>query len=253
MKKLSIWASFLIIVTLGLWGASDYLNSKIGDRDRIVGEQAAVAEEKLKKDEELLESVWTKMKRAKTFEDWQTLAAAEKNAATPMIRGKLFESYFWKAEHLLSRAGQLFKQDENHPTAKAYVEQARQLYAKMDELLASGINEQSDSPSWAAYLNYLKGVYYYRSLLFIKKPAEEQAKIQDLITQSANHLAKVFGFIPRDRDTEVALEILQKKAESMLSSSGNESFAKFQLEMMPSEEISPGRDFSIGGMEEGRH
>ena len=143
------------------------------------------------------------------------------------------------------------RSDENHPTGKEYLERARKIYEKMDKLLEQGTSERQNVPNADARINYLKGVYYYRSLLFIKDPKAEAARVEELVGQSAKHLSAVFKYIPRDRDTEVALEILQKKAKSM--GVGALSGAKLLLELLPSRGSKRGPGFSIEGGAEGKH
>ena len=120
----------------------------------------------------------------------------------------------------------------------------------MEKIAEARIPEYPNDSRGNARLNYLKGVYYFRLLIFIKDPKAEADRVEELIGQSAKHLSAVFAYIPRDRDTEVAIEILQKKAKSMSDGSG--SPGKTRLELLPSDK-NQGPMFMIEGTDKGRN
>ncbi len=257
MKKLAIWG-LTALALAGLLGLfSGHFRTRLSERENVLQERGRLTEEAKIISEKRVESASQKLATVsrlegleKFSEELTSLPKAEREALAPILRAKLFEANFLRAEALLESAGGLLRSDENHPTGKEYLEQARKIYEKMAKLLEQGIAEKDD-PAARARLNYLKGVFYFRSLIFVKDPKAEASRVEELVGQSAQHLSEVFKYFPRDRDTEVALEILQKKAEKM--GAGKPSDAKLQLELLPSRGSRKGPGFAIEGDQEGIH
>lgn len=259
MKKWLVLGLILASLSALLFGFFYHVNTRSEARNAVVRERSRLEEEAKKASFERVETALTKLERVTGLEGLEEFALKvmanlfknERTVLGPLFRVKLFEAYFWRGELLLLRAGDLLRKDENHPMGKEYIERAKKIYEKMDKLIDEGVPSRSKDPEENARLNYLKGVYYFRSLIFIKDPKAERARIEELVGLSAKHLSAVFQYKPRDRDTEVAIEILQKKATEMGAGQGGQ--AKFQLQLLPSSGPNQGPTFSIEGMEEGRH
>lgn len=258
MRKWAFLAIASIILANFLWFFINHIESKIEERNIIIKVRNRMEAEANRVSNEQVLSASAKLQKISRLEDLEEfgkeaalLSKNEREAIGPSFRAKLFEANFRRAELYLLRAGDLLRADENHPTGNEYIERAKKIYEKMERLMESGVTEQPKDLEGNARINYLKGVYYFRQLIFIKEPKSEMAKIEELVGQSAKHLSMVFGYIPKDRDTEVAIEILQKKAKDM--GAGGDSSAKTRLELLPSNNQNHGPTFAIEGLEEGRN
>lgn len=259
MKKLMVPGFILAAVAVGLISFSHHVKTRLDERSTVVETRTRLEAETRIVSIKHVESVSTKLEKLTRLEDLEEFASkelgsmskGERTLVGPIFRAKLFEAYFRRAEILLGRAGDLLRKDENHPTGKEYVERARKIYEKMDKLIDEGVPARSNDREENARLNYMKGVYYFRSLIFIKNAKAEASRVEELVGLSAKHLSTVFQYIPRDRNTEVAIEILQKKAQEM-NAGGDGSPGKLRLELLPSQGSNQGPTFSIEGSE-GRH
>lgn len=257
-KTLEILLVVSLVLTTGSGLLARHFRHNTEKRARVEAEHVRLTVEAQKKAETVSGIMWKAIRSARTVEEWkrllekdtQHLSGREREEATALVKAKLAEGYFWRAEHLFSSARVLMSEDQNHPTAKRYILSAEEIYKKIDSLLGA-LAETPGDREWNTKINYFRGKYFYRQLPLVKEPEREQAKIQDLIVRSAGHLGKVLEFSPMDHDTQIALELLQKKAQNMTS--GGLDRTKIQLELlpMPSKEIKP--DFAIGGGREGRH
>lgn len=255
MTKKILIAVAVLVMALGAWKSSQYFGHKSEEREALRAEALKRQAEVGAQEEAVSKSIWSRMAQIRTLEEWEkmlssevpALAEEEQKSVGAMVRSKIFEQRFWQAEHLLSRARALLEQDQNHPLAKEYLEEARKIYQKLEELL-SNLSEIPGDASWNAKLYYYKGVYYFRSLLFLKIQ-EDRSKAQDLIAQSVENLSKALEYLPKDRDIQVAIEVLQKKGQQALAAGGEN--IKLQIQLLPSrgKEINP---FAIGGREEGK-
>ena len=258
MRKRIAWFVVLTIIVCGTWGSRIYFMARMAEWQRIANERDTLSALARVAAQHTSDDIWTDMRQAHAIEEWEriltervsTLEGEDAKLASGVANGKLFEARFWAAEYFLVGAGRLLQYDVNHPAAKKYLDRARELYEK-NEQIANTLQEERGNTEWNAHLNYLKGVYYFRSLLFVKDPAKEQSKVEELVSQSAGHLAKVFAWLPKDNGAEVALEVLQKKAKEILSASNSNEYLRLQLKLLPSREVSP--DFAIGGGKEGKH
>ena len=258
MKRNIVLMSVLMMAAFGIWEFGDYFFVRVQKRQRVAEERETLAALAKVDAGNVSNAIRAQMRSARTLEEWERMVNGElarlegkdKESASALARAKLFEARFWTAEYFLVGAGRLLQFDVNHPTAKKYMERARELYEK-NESIVHGIKEELGNAEWNAYLNYLKGVYYFRSLLFIKNRGDEQSKIEDLVSQSMVHLRKVFAWLPKDNNTEVTIEILQKKAQEMLNAKGADEQLRLQLKLLPSQEVGP--EFSIDGKKEGRY
>lgn len=259
MRKWAFLAMVSIILANFLWFFINRIESKIEERNIILKVRNSLLEEANRVSNKRVLSALAKLQRINRLEDLEEfskevalLAKNEREAVSPVLRVKLFEANFRRAELYLLRAGNLLRADENHPKGSEYVERAKSIYDKMEKLMELGVSEQLNDTQGNARINYLKGVYFFRQLIFIKEPKKEMAKVEELVGQSAKHFSMVFGYTPKDRDTEVAIEILQKKAKDM-GAGGGESSAKTRLELLPSNGKNQGPTFAIEGLEEGRN
>lgn len=248
----------IFLLASSLWFLTSRVETRIGERDvalnaRNLLEIKAYRTSKVQFSNAL--SRLQKISRLENLEDFEKktalLSKGEREAVASLLRTKLFEANFRRADLYLSRAGDLLREDENHPTGSEYIERAKSIYEKMEKLLELGIPEQPGSSLGNARINYLKGVYYFRQLIFIKDPKNEMTRVDEIVGQSAKHLSMVFAHLPKDRDTEVAIEILQKKAKDM--GAGEGSPAKTRLDLLPSNDKNRGPMFAIEGMEEGKN
>lgn len=265
MKKWLAGGLIFLIVSAGWLGVSGYLKFKTEERRAVIERRTQLEEKARQASMVKVETALAKLDKIGRLEleKLEEFAAkylagfskGEREALLPVLRAKLFEANFRRAELYLMRAGDLLRVDNNHPTGKEYIERAWKLYAAMEKLMEQGIPERTGDTEGNARANYLKGVYFFglAKLTFIraKDPKEEAARLEELIGLSAKHLSTVFQYKPRDRDTEVALEILQKKAQSM-GAGGNDDSAKLKLELLPSRGSNRGPTFAIEGFEEGR-
>ena len=249
---------FLGIAAVAMWGLSDHFLTRINERAGMVIKREQLATQTRIEAGRVSDDIWAKMRNAQTREEWEHIFIEElplldsEHAKFPsaVSKAKLFEARFWAAEYLLVGASKLLQYDVHHPAAKKYIQAARELYEKNDEIV-NHLQEDRGNGEWNAYLHYLQGVYYFRSLFFVKEPTKEQSKVEELIAQSALHLGKVFAWLPKDNDAQVALELLQKKAEDLLTNPSNaDEQLRLQLKLLPSKEVGP--EFLLGG-KEGKH
>ena len=162
-----------------------------------------------------------------------------------IVDSKLFEARFVKQETLLRAVRRLLEVNTNDLTAKGYLKAAQKIH-ETNVKSASEISEQSDNCQWNAELNYLRGAVYYRALIFVKKA--QKAKARELIQQALESFKKVFECYPKERDAEIAIELLYKQAKAFDGGSGS---ASQRLQLLPAQEQpggSDGRD-----RERGRH
>ncbi|MDO8561033.1 MAG: hypothetical protein Q7R91_02360 [bacterium] len=259
MKKWVTLGLVLFFIALALVGFSRYVRVRLDERRAVAETRARLETEAKLVSTDRVENIMTKLEKLRRLEDMEEFAVkniaslpqGERTVVGPAFRVKLFGAYFRRGELLLGRAGDLLRKDENHPTGKEYIERARKIYEKMDKLIDEGVSAHSKDAEENARLNYLKGVYYFRSLVFITDAKAEAPRVEELVGLSAKHLSAVFQYKPKDRDTEVALEILQKKAQQM--GAGGDGSGKMQLELLPSQGNNQGPTFSIEGSEGGRH
>lgn len=257
MKRV-VWLCVLVFLAVFSWWVSREVSYGISERERLAKEAKLEQEKKAVQSQDILNEIQQKMVRARSPNDWKQLladdfprlGASEQKKIGRVIRAKTFEANFWRAEVLLSRVRGFLEQDKNHPVGRKYREDAKKIYQENEKLLEGLTDNVPDASLKKAYLHYLLGVFYYRSLFFID-PQKEGMKAKDLVERSITNLAKVFEYIPKDRDTEVALELLQKNAQSILSAAqaGDE---RAQLRLLPKsgQILSP---FAMGDREKGRH
>lgn len=261
MKRNRWFVSGVVLTFLasGLISFSYFTQARLDERRAVQETRARLEAEAKLISAKLVEDVSTKLGNLTRLEDLEEFAAntiahlskGERAAVGVVLRAKLFEAYFRRAELLLGRAGDLLRKDENHPTGKEYIERARKIYEKVDKLIDEGVPARSSDVEENARLNYMKGVYYYRSLVFIKDAKAEAPRVEELVGLSAKHLSAVFQYKPKDYNTEVALEVLQKKASEM--GAGGDGSGKMRLELLPSRGTNQSPTFAIEGLEEGRH
>lgn len=267
MKKWIVLGSIFAVTAVGMDFVSAYFKTRLDTRSAVMETRARLETEAKHASVERVESVLTKLGKLARLEELEEfalkdtvrLSKGERAAAGPMLRAKLFEAYFRRAELLLGRAGDLLRKDENHPTGKDYIERARKIYAKVDKIMDEGVPTRSNDPEENARLNYMKGVFYHRSLFFIKDAKAEASRVEELVGLAIKHYSAVYPYIVRsgkDGDqfwrTDVAIELLQKIAQQM-GASGDGAPGKIRLELLPSSGANQGPTFSIEGSGEGRH
>lgn len=264
MRYVRRWALIFgvlsVILGAASWFAADYFHKRENERVNLIKARERLSVEAYQRQVPVSDKIWNKIREARTVGEWQALLrdevkllyGEERKEAERFIKAKIFEGYFWEAEQLLANAKSFLSEDINHPTAQLYLKRAKEIYGAM-ERLAPDLAEKPGDVNWNKRINYLKGKFYFRSLFFVEKPVEEQAKILDLITHSANFLSRTLEFAPKDNDTEIALEVLQKTTKAMsLAGGGDQTKLRLELLPAPSQEIRPqfGIDERKGG---GRH
>lgn len=240
------------------WWISTYFFSINQEREYIREEHAKRYAEVLQKAHDVSQDIWHRLSRMHTLEEWEELAKIDISALSNIeqrgvdliIKSKLSEMLFWRAETLLARARGLLEQDENNTMADAYIGEARAIYGRVKKFIPDIGEIQGDS-LWNARLHYLKGAYYARSLAFIKNIREEKSKAEDAVASAVANLDKVFLYAPKDWDTQVAIEVLQKKAKDVSSSSAAGD-KKLELQLFPGKDKEVG-PFQIGPREEGKY
>lgn len=254
------WRLLLVflVVGFGAWYASDYLASIEKERVRIREEmriEKIAAEANARS---LAHQMREMINAARTLEEWQhaasidlsSLALVDRSGIEAVIKGGVFEALFWQGETLLARARGLLEQDENHPAAAQYLARARALYEDMKSRVSEW-EELPDAVDSNFRMHYLKGVFFFRSMVFAGTEKQSQQEMSDLVAQSLAHLDKTLVLMRRDHKTQVAIEVLQKKAAQILKQ-WNASTIKIRLELLPSREKEVGA-FQMGPREEGRH
>lgn len=260
VTKTKKWLVILLCMklALSLWLVSLYFSSAHQERERVLQEQVRIQAEAVRKAARISEDLWHRANNAYTLDEWDALskinlfdmAEQDQEQFRTMVQSKLFEMLFWQAETIMAHARGLLEQDQNSPAAGSYLEQARQTYERIEGLMPD-LSEIAGNPQWNMRLYYLKGIYYFRSLIFIKKMQEEQSKVKDAMAQSVASFDKALLYAPKDRDTEVAIELLQTKAKNALSSSGLDA-GKMELQLLPAKDREVG-PFQTGPRTEGRH
>lgn len=247
-----------LIGTFSFWRISTYFSSINREREHIRTEHTRRYIDAVQKAHDDRIDIRHRLAAAHTLEEWEglfhtdlsDLPEGERQRIRAIIKSKLFEMLFWRAETLLARARGLLEQDQNNIMAGAYIEEARKIYERAKEFMPD-LNETPGDSLWNARLYYLKGAYYARSLAFIKIQ-EEKSKAEDALAQSITNFDKALFFAPKDHDTQVAIEVLQKIAKNISSSSGTSDNKKLELQLLPGKdkEIGP---FQIGPRQEGKH
>jgi hypothetical protein len=72
------------------------------------------------------------------------------------------------------------------------------------------------------------------------------------VAQSIASLALALVHAPKDHDTQVAIEVLQKKVKDTFSSSGAADNKRLELQLLPGKDKEVG-PFQIGPREEGKY
>lgn len=244
----------VFIFTVVVVFATQYLSGEIEDREKAREEHIVSFVETQEKEKSTAKDIHTAMLDAQATPAWEAVVSdIEKLSESPRLfleaiaLGKRFEARSLERDNLLFFAGQLLSVNQNDPLAKEYLEQARKLHEFNIKHL-SELRERNEDCVWNARLWYRKGIEYYRSLIFISK--KERSRANDLIDQSIRNFEKIFSCYPKDRKTEVAIELLYKRAKESKSDS-REKEGDRMLRLLPSGEIGPGTDGSQ--RERGRH
>ncbi|MEK7083562.1 MAG: hypothetical protein AAB972_05295 [Patescibacteria group bacterium] len=250
-----------IIVAYGFWRISTYLFSIHEERQRILQRHTELHREAAARAYDASEDIWHRLMTARTLEAWEELLKTDISGLPEMeqqrvhmvIKSKLFEILFWQAETLLARARGFLEQDENNIMAGVYIEKARIIYERVKEFMPD-IGEIQGDLLWNMRLHYLKGVYYFRisSLIFMKKIQEQRSKVEDVVAQSVTSFDKALVYAPKDHDTQVAIEVLQKKVKNTFSSSGTVDNKRLELQLLPGKDKEVG-PFQVGPREEGKY
>ncbi len=244
---------------LTCWVVSSYFTRAHETRERVLQAQIRIQTEAARNAVLVSEDLWHRAERAHTLEEWEALSQAnvfemaeqDQEQFRTMVQSKLFEMLFWRAEQLMAHARGLLEQNQNNPTAADYLERARKIYERIEGLM-SDIGEVARNDLWNMRLYYLKGAYYSRSLALIRRVPQEQAKVKDAVAQAVTSLDKALSHAPKDRDTQVAIELLQKKAKDAMSLKSGAGKEKMELRLLPAKDKEVG-PFQTGPREEGKH
>ncbi|MBI2048376.1 MAG: hypothetical protein HYT30_00395 [Parcubacteria group bacterium] len=233
----------------------------LGERQTALEEYQSAPALKARAEEKRAAELQKEMRAAFSLSQWDALykeiaalsseTSEKKKSFLDVAGAKVFEARAIERDNLLFFSGRLAKANENDPLARAYFNSAKKLHEENMRVLGS-ILEIPGNCAWNTRLWYRQGMEYYRSLIFV--PANEVAKSVDLIDQAIGKFEKVFTCIPKDRDTEVAIELLYKRMKKAKEDQGKgkqEASIKEKLELMPQEEVGPGNEGS--DRQEGRH
>lgn len=243
----------VFIVALLFVGVGISIIVSVNTRDRaLVLHEKRVAQVELiyQKNQVLLE----KMKNPQTLKEREMMRSnAQKYSGEfatflkNVANAKLIEARFRVQEDILRSAAALLKANKNDPLIPDYFKEARLLNDK-NKIDIESLKEIPGNCRWNRRLHYLIGLLHYRSLVFLKKEARNEAG--NLIDQSLRSFEKVFICVPHDRDTDVAIELLFK--ESQNRGGGDESNAARRLRLMPAPSDG-GRGNSGTDREQGRY
>lgn len=248
----------LAVLSAGFYYSSIYFRTKHEERVKISAKHTEAVAIEFQRATEAERNIWNRMKNAKTLVDWgalqkelPTLSVEDQKTARVVVDSKAFEYYFWKVERLLVRSRALMEQDEHHPVAKEYLKEAQKIYGKLDGLV-SGLGEFPGNPEFNSRLYYLKGAFYYRSIVIFLDLDKDKTKVEDFVAKALENWSKALEIRRKDWDTQVAIEVLQKKTKDALSNFGGNS-AKLRLQLMPSRDKEILGPFAIGERKQGKH
>lgn len=227
-----------------------FLWDGLEERQEAIIAHEAIRATEAQKEIDRIAAFKKKMARMVTVSEWETLAKElasspilkkQRGLFSPIIAAKTFEARAFKRDNLLVFAGKLVASDENDPTAEEYYERAKALHEENMRVIDT-ILERPNDCAWNRRLWYRKGIEYYRSLIFLN--SDERSLAADLIDQAIDSFDNVFLCFPKDRDAELAIELLYKRSKKMKESpaasekKGKEKL-KEKLPLFPSEEVSP--------------
>ena len=251
MSRKFLVVGFVLFVAVFIAG---YFFINLVERDRITNERTIAAQQIFLSENEKARGIYERMQTTLTLPKWEiiltditVLSENRRLALGPIAQGKRFEARSLERDQLLFYAGKLLKVNKNDPLAGEYLEEAKKLHM-LNMGSISEFSLRDKNCEWNARLWYRKGIEYYRSLIFIKK--EEESKALDLIDQSIRNFEKVFTCYSKDQKTEVAIELLYKRAKE-IKSAGSLAGPEMRLRLLPSQEIEPGARGDV--RREGRH
>lgn len=227
----------IIIVSLLLVAGGFDIRNKLDERASAVTEYEREVDA-LKEEEKNARGLFNELRESKTPEELKnlqnkadTLPALAREVFRSAAQGKEAEARFDEQERLLLKTNALLNVNENDATAKRYLTEAEELHEQNMKFI-SELMEINGNCQWNSAIHYLKGLVYFRGLVFIKK--DEKTKAQDLVEKSLKSFIEVFKCAPKDNDAETAIEILYKKAEKAgLLEPGSEKGADISPEFLP--------------------
>lgn len=248
----------LAVLSAGFYYSSMYFRTKHEEQVKISAKHTEAMALESQRVTAAERSIWHSMKNAKTLADLEalqkelpTLSVEDQKTARVVVASKIFEYYFWKVERLLVRSRALMEQDEHHPVAKEYLKEAQKIYGKLDGFIA-GLGELPGNQEFNFRLYYLKGAFYYRSIVVFLDLDKDKTKVEDFAAKALENWSKALEIRRKDWDTQVAIEVLQKKTKAALSNSGDNP-AKLRLQLMPSRDKEISGPFAIGERKQGRY
>lgn len=259
MRKKAVWLCFfggaagVLLLAAGL-----NIKSSLGERATALEEynnQTVQAKDKTKN----VENVLSAIDAARTNEAWAEARSAVmpfpdsvRSLLLQIVGGKEMESRFYAQERLLLRARALLEANEKDLVAGKYIKEAEQLHKKNMDVI-NKVKEISGNCEWSYALHYLKGLLYYRGLVFVNP--EDTANAKNLIDQSLESFVKALVCAPKERDDEVAIELLYQKAKGAgLLNKGDRNMGALRLGVLPMPDSGPDGPGTGGrGREDGRH
>lgn len=187
--------------------------------------QARVAAEQ-RETEVLVRELNTAMKNAASPEAWEIImkdqflrlskrvGEAEQVRIKNLLLAKLAESYMQQMEKKIASAQQFFAYDQNHPQAKKYMSDALAWATKAEDVVAL-LPETFDDRIFTAQWLYRLALFAIEKTAFV---TEDAVKISDLLELARSKLRKVLTYLPKDRNVQTALELLERKQEEIESS-----------------------------------
>ncbi|HWP48531.1 MAG TPA: hypothetical protein VNM22_15310 [Candidatus Limnocylindrales bacterium] len=184
--------------------------------------QRRVVEEQ-KEIEALIREINDEMKKASSPEAWEAIlkdqfpklsrVIEEKEQARikNLLMAKLAESYMLQMEKKVARAQQFLLYSKNHPEAKRYLNEAMDMATKADGVVAL-LPETFDDPILTAQWLYRFALFAVERSIFA---GEDATKLSDFTEVARSKLKKVLAYLPKDRNAQTALELLEQNQKAL--------------------------------------
>jgi hypothetical protein len=219
MRRLIVY----ILLTIFFLGGGFWIKQEVEKRaHEETLYQRRVAEEQ-KQTEALIRELNNEMKKASSPEAWEAIlkdqfpklskVIGEKEQARikNLLMAKLAESYMQQMEKKVASAQQFLLYSKNHPEAKRYLNEAMVMATKADEIVAL-LPETFDDPILTAQWLYRLALFTVEKSIFA---GEDVNKLSDFTEVARSKLKKVLAYVPKDRNAQTALELLEQNQKAL--------------------------------------